>query len=84
VIIWILIAAAVAALFWPSPKPKAPATFAPITAPTQAHKPSASYLDCVSALHTVRHRLSTHGTLGDDELNAVETLMLALLREDGE
>ena len=79
-IIWVLAAAAAVALLWPA-KAASPVTFSPIK-PMDSHKPSASYLETVSALHLVRQRLNSHGTLDESERAAIETLMLALLIEE--
>ncbi len=78
-IVWVLVAAAAVLLFWPASKPASePANpYQPAAAP-QPRLPS--YLDAVSALQTVRHRLVETEQLGEAQQDAIDALTLALVR----
>jgi hypothetical protein len=82
-IVWVLVAAAAVLLFWPASKPASepanPYVLSPAElAPPQPRLPT--YIDAVSALQTVRHRLVETEQLGEAQQDAIDAITLALVR----
>lgn len=67
----ILLAAAAAAMFWPT-KPTLPKL------PEKREPAIPTFLEATAALASVRHRLAAGDLLGDAERKAIDTLQLAL------
>lgn len=72
-----LIAAAAAALLWPTKKPSGLPSLVP-TPPTPTSPKVPTFLEATSALADVRRRLLAGELLGDAERKAIDTLQLAL------
>jgi len=79
-IIYVLVAAAVVALFWPSKKKEGTAPTLDLskydTKPIKQKVPV--YIQSVAALQTVQHRLSYTEQLDDEQQEAINVLALAL------
>ncbi len=78
-IVHILLAAAALMLLWPSgKKPALPAL--PLPSPGVAPVPAApKYIEAMTALQVVRHRISETQLLGDEQQTAINVLTLALV-----
>lgn len=73
----LLIAAAAAALLWPTKKPSGLPSLVP-TPPTPPSPKVPTFLEATSALADVRRRLLAGELLGDAERKAIDVLQLAL------
>jgi hypothetical protein len=75
----LLIAAGIALLLWPSSTSVESSPY--VSAPYVPATPRApTYLDAVSALQTVRHRLVETEQISEAERTAIDSLTLALVR----
>lgn len=82
-LIWIIAAAAVAFVLWPTPEKKQQSQPSLLTrlpsAPAQPKPEGGSYLDAMAALSSVRARLSATGKLDDAVQKASDVITLALM-----
>ena len=79
-IIYALLAIAAVVALWPSSGPsKGRGYLTTLVKERPSESPSATYMDAVGSLQTVRSRLAFTGHLDDDQIDAVNTLTLALV-----